>query len=103
MLAFIDIVLGPRSRLDGLRICQHVKHHSDFAGRGPKVILVTSLSGATDRVRGSLAGCDAYLIKPVMKTELLQVLRTLDPRFAERDPEANPPHWTKKRKTKGAL
>jgi len=100
-LAFIDIVLGPPSGLDGLQICQHVKHHPSFAGRVPKVILVSGLSGATDRVRGALAGCDAYLTKPVVAAELLYALRTLDPGFAARDPEANPTHRTGRRKRKG--
>ena len=64
------------------------------------VILVTGLAGATDRVRGSLAGCDAYLTKPVAEAELLHVLRTLDPSFAQRDPESNLPRRTEKLKGK---
>lgn len=84
-LVFLDVLLGPPGSLDGLAICQQLKHHPDFSGdRAPKVVLVTGLSGAVDRVRGSLAGCDAYLTKPIAEAELLQALRTLDPGFAQR-------------------
>jgi DNA-binding response OmpR family regulator len=48
--------------------------------------MVTGLSGAMDRVRGSLAGCDAYLTKPLSDDELLHALRLLDPGLAEREP-----------------
>jgi CheY-like chemotaxis protein len=101
-LAFIDIVLGPPSGIDGLRICQHLKHHPDFAGRAPKVILVTGLSGAMDRVRGSLAGCDAYLTKPLADAELLGALRTLDPSFAVRYPSVDLPKRAEKQRAKGS-
>ena len=100
-LAFLDIVLGPPTGIDGLRICQHIKHDAEFATQGPKVIIVTGLTGATDRVRGSLAGCDAYLTKPVMEEELLHTLRTLDPDFAARDPASTLPRREKKRKARG--
>lgn len=85
-LAFLDVVLGPPGSLDGLRICQQLKHDPAVAGEhAPKVVLVTGLSGAMDRVRGSLAGCDAYLTKPLSEAQLLHALRTLDPGFAARE------------------
>jgi two-component system cell cycle response regulator len=88
-LAFLDIVLGPAGSLDGLKICQQLKHDPALSGEhAPKVVLVTGLSGAMDRVRGSLAGCDAYLTKPLAEEQLLQTLRTLDPGFAVREQAA---------------
>jgi CheY-like chemotaxis protein len=91
-LVFLDVVLGPPGSLDGLTICQRLKHDPEFASsRSPKVILVTGLSGATDRVRGSLAGCDAYLTKPISDDELLHALRTLDPGFERREQAGMPP------------
>lgn len=101
VLAFLDIVLGPPSDLDGLRICQQLKHGPEFAGIAPKVIMVTGLNGAMDKVRGSLAGCDAYLTKPVVESELLQALRTLDPGFAQRDLAASLSRRLEKRKAQG--
>jgi twitching motility two-component system response regulator PilG len=46
------------------------------------VVLVTGLSSSSDRVRGALAGCDAYLTKPVMEDDFTQTLRMLDPPLA---------------------
>ena len=85
-LVFLDVVLGTAGSLDGLVICQQIKHDPKLSrGRLPKVVMVTGLSGEMDRVRGSLAGCDAYLTKPLSETELLHTLRTLDPGFAARE------------------
>lgn len=83
-IVFLDIVLGPAGSLDGLSLCQQLKHDPAFfiGGRPPRVVLVTGLSGAMDRVRGTLAGCDAYLTKPLSEAELLRALRTLDEGFA---------------------
>lgn len=84
-LVFLDITLGSADSIDGLAICQHLKQHPDYAGpEGPKVLMVTGLSGATDRVRGSLAGCDAYLTKPLTEADLLKTLQVLDPGLAGR-------------------
>ena len=86
-LIFLDVVLGPPGSLDGLKICQQLKHHPRFAGEaGPKIVMVTGLSGAVDRVRGSLAGCDAYLTKPLLDADFMHALHTLDPGLAFRQP-----------------
>lgn len=85
-LVFLDVALGPPGSLDGLAVCQRLKNEPVFARQGlPKVIMVTGLAGETDRVRGSLAGCDAYLPKPLTEPQLLDTLRTLDPGFAARE------------------
>ena len=84
-LVFLDIVLGPPGSLDGLRICHDLKHAPPFAGaKGTRVVIVTGLSGATDRVRGTLAGCDAYLTKPLVEVEFIDTLHRLDPTLAAR-------------------
>jgi two-component system cell cycle response regulator len=83
-IVFLDVVLGPAGSLDGLSLCHRLKHEPQFAidGRPPRVVLVTGLSGAMDKVRGTLAGCDAYLTKPLSDKELLHALSTLDEGFA---------------------
>jgi CheY-like chemotaxis protein len=84
-LIFLDVVLGPPGSLDGLQICQQLKQHPRFSGPGgPKILLVTSLASAVDRVRGALAGCDAYLTKPLLDAEFMHALHTLDPGLAFR-------------------
>jgi CheY-like chemotaxis protein len=65
---FLDVELGPASELDGLALCQHIKRSA--AGVTTSVILVSAHHTELDRVRGSLAGCDAYLGKPLNVGEL---------------------------------
>lgn len=81
-LAFVDVVLGPPGSTDGLRVCQYIKQRA-AKGEGPPtlVILVTGLGGPSDRVRGSLAGCDAYLVKPLHEEGFVAALQAVDPAF----------------------
>jgi CheY-like chemotaxis protein len=81
-LVFADVVLGPPGSVDGLRVCQYIKQRA-AQGEGPPtaVILVTGLGGPSDRVRGSLAGCDAYLVKPLHEESFVAVLQAIDPAF----------------------
>jgi two-component system, cell cycle response regulator len=72
----LDVELGSGSDLDGLALCQHIKRHRHpVAGASPpSVIMVSAHHAEIDRARGSLAGCDAYIAKPVDETLLLQTL-----------------------------
>ena len=40
--------------------------------------MLTSKASAIDRIRGTLAGCDAYLTKPLIEDELVRVISTHD-------------------------
>lgn len=81
-MAFLDIVLGPPGSIDGLQLCQRLKQRgAQGAGLRTIVVMVTGLDGATDRVRGSLAGCDAYLTKPLHEAEFIAALLQVDPAF----------------------
>lgn len=85
-LACIDVVLGPPGGVDGLQVCQAIKQR---AGATPTaVILTTGLNGASDRVRGSLAGADAYLVKPLMEPVFIATLHQVDPAFEWADESA---------------
>lgn len=80
-LAFLDVVLGPAGSVDGLQVCQAVKQQATRQGLRTPVVLVTALKGSSDRVRGSLAGCDAYLTKPLLEEPFVTTLRQVDPAF----------------------
>jgi CheY-like chemotaxis protein len=82
-VVFLDVDLGPQSALDGLALCQHIKRHRQ-QGRAtpPVVVMVSAHAGATDRVRGSFAGCDAYLGKPLEDDALRRSLRSLGLRLS---------------------
>jgi two-component system, cell cycle response regulator len=68
---FLDVELGPASRLDGLALCRQIKRRS---ARPPVIAMISAHATQTDRVRGSLAGCDAYLGKPLQPSELMAVV-----------------------------
>ncbi|MDO9091720.1 MAG: response regulator [Rubrivivax sp.] len=72
-LVFLAVNLGPHTRLDGLALCQHIKRQQPRLALASSVILVSAHHSHSDRVRGNLAGCDAYLAKPLDDREL-QVL-----------------------------
>lgn len=57
-VAFLDVVLPD---WDGYQICKHIK------SKAPDtiVVMLSDKATASDKLRGALAGCDAYLTKPV--------------------------------------
>jgi CheY-like chemotaxis protein len=70
---FLDVELGQGSRMDGLALCRHIKRMRRV-NKPPVVAMVSAHATQTDRVRGSLAGCDAYLGKPLVADELVAVV-----------------------------
>ena len=78
-LVFLDVDLGPHSELDGLALCQQIKQQlrQPDPAAAPMVVMVSAHASATDRVRGSFAGCDAYLALPLDDETLHRSLRTL--------------------------
>jgi CheY-like chemotaxis protein len=72
---FLDLELGPESEMDGLALCQHIKRNqSANAAIGSSVFIVSAHQTELDRVRASLAGCDAYLGKPLQELDLRRLL-----------------------------
>ena len=77
-IVFLDVDLGPGSELNGLALCQHIKHEATQAGGPtPSVVLVSAFHDAVHRVRGTLAGADAYLGKPLDPQALRRFLAGL--------------------------
>ena len=83
-VVFLDVDLGPLSDLDGLALCQHIKSQQRHppAPAAPLVVMVTAHAGATERTRGSFAGCDAYLAKPLSDDTMRRSLRKLGLRLS---------------------
>ena len=73
---FLDIDLGEASELDGLQLCRRIKRERAATGSGtpPVVVLVSVHAGEMDRVRGMLAGCDAFFGKPPDMAALRRML-----------------------------
>lgn len=59
-IIFLDVVLPGA---DGYQICRTIK--KDKAAKDTPVIMLTGKTSPFDRIKGSLAGCDTYLTKPV--------------------------------------
>jgi two-component system cell cycle response regulator len=58
-IVFLDVMLPG---IDGYRVCKALK--SSRAAGQSRVVMLTSKKSPFDRVKGSMAGCDAYLTKP---------------------------------------
>lgn len=60
--------------IDGYEACRQIKAQQRGA-RKAQVVMLTSKSSPFDRIRGKMAGCDAYLTKPVEPARLFEVLQ----------------------------
>ena len=72
---FMDVMMDG---LDGYQTCRAIKQRKYSSGKAPIVVMLTSRGGSIDKIRGGLAGCDAYLTKPLNEAELLKVLSKYD-------------------------
>lgn len=59
-IIFLDVILPG---VDGYDICKLIKKNNNT--KNTPVIMLTSNSSPADRMKGKMAGCDTYLIKPV--------------------------------------
>ena len=73
---FLDVVLPG---IDGYQVCKLIKSNKQAIKR-TAVVMLTSRSSPFDKLRGSLAGCDEYLTKPVDENHLLEVIAKFLPR-----------------------
>ena len=72
---FLDVMM---EGLDGYQTCRAIKQRKYASSKAPIVVMLTSRGGSIDKIRGGLAGCDAYLTKPLNEVELLKVLSKYD-------------------------
>lgn len=77
-LVFLDVNLPG---IDGFETCRRLKQQAAERGLPCAVAFVTGRTAATDRVRATLAGGDAYLAKPLVEDDLRRVLAEHDDRF----------------------
>ncbi|MCA3159947.1 MAG: response regulator [Burkholderiales bacterium] len=73
---FMDVYLPG---IDGYEVCKHIKARAER--RKTAVIFVTSKHSTFDRVKGAMAGCDAYLTKPLKQARLVEVLDKFIPHW----------------------
>ena len=66
---FLDVVMPG---IDGYQVCKLIK--SKKSVKKTAVVMLTSKGSPFDKIRGAMAGCDAYLTKPVDTEKLLGVI-----------------------------
>jgi len=83
---FLDVMM---EGLDGFQTCKRIKrkHYADGV-EPPRVIMLTSKGGPIDKLRGTISGCDGYLVKPLNELELVKVIAEFDPGFMARAGES---------------
>ena len=83
---FLDVMM---EGLDGYQTCRAIKQRKYSDGKPPVVVMLTSRGGTIDKIRGTLAGCDAYLTKPLNERDLISVLAKHDRQVARGFQETN--------------
>ena len=77
-LIFLDLDLGDDSRLDGFALCHQMRKRWGAAGSGqPVIVIVSAFQGQVIQVRGTLAGAQGFLGKPLDPVALRAVLHKL--------------------------
>lgn len=69
-IIFLDVVMPG---MDGYSACRQIKRSR--LNKNTPVILLTSRSSSFDKIKGTLAGCDAYLVKPINHNEFETVYK----------------------------
>lgn len=69
-IIFLDVVLPG---VDGYRICKTIKKNKQQ--KHTPVVMLTSKSSPFDRIRGTFAGCNTYLTKPVAHDAFQKVVK----------------------------
>lgn len=72
---FLDVMM---EGMDGYQACRAIKQRYYPDGKPPVVVMLTSRTGTIDKAKGKLAGCDAYLPKPLTERDLALVLTKFD-------------------------
>ncbi len=68
-MIFLDVMLPG---MDGYDVCKMIKKNKD--NNLMKVVMLTSKDKTFDKIRGTMAGCDGYLTKPVDEMKLRAII-----------------------------
>jgi CheY-like chemotaxis protein len=74
---FLDVDVQDATGFDGMHLCHRIKHRLlPLAGAVPAVMLMSAHDSAAERVRATLAGCDALLALPVTRGDAARALES---------------------------
>jgi len=79
---FVDIDLDDADGLDALALARQIKRQRHPGARTPAVVMLSARASGSDRVRATLAGCDACLAKPLDAEALRETLQRHGARVA---------------------
>jgi CheY-like chemotaxis protein len=68
-VVFLDVMLPDADSYD---VCQRIRRHPRH--KNTPVVMLAGRTAPADRLKGTAAGCNAYLIKPVRQAILQQIL-----------------------------
>jgi len=68
-IIFMDVVMPG---MDGYGACKRIKRSP--LNKNTPIVLLTSRSSSFDKIKGTLAGCDTYLVKPINHNEFENVV-----------------------------
>lgn len=69
-MIFLDVVMPG---IDGYKVCKAIKRNSRT--KNTPVIMLTGKSSPFDKVKGTLAGCDTYLTKPLQHDDFQTIAK----------------------------
>ncbi len=72
---FLDVMMVG---LDGYQTCKAIKNNKARHGSAPVVVMLTSRGSTIDKIRGAMAGCDAYLTKPLNEKRMASIVTKFD-------------------------
>ena len=67
---FLDVVMPG---MDGYTACKRIRQLPNY--KSVPIVLLTSKSSSFDKLKGALAGCDTYLVKPINHNDFENVLK----------------------------
>ena len=94
-MIFLDVMLPG---MDGYDVCKMIKKNKD--NNLMKVVMLTSKDKTFDKIRGTMAGCDSYLTKPVDEMKLRAIIErhtVAGSRHAESHDRTSPHHASRQR------
>jgi len=68
-IIFMDVVMPG---MDGYAACKRIKRSP--LNKNTPIVLLTSRSSSFDKIKGTLAGCDTYLVKPINHNDFENVV-----------------------------
>jgi twitching motility two-component system response regulator PilG len=77
-IVFLDLMLPG---IDGYKVCKEIKSHK--LAKNTPVVMLTGKGSRFDKLRGTMAGANVYLTKPVEQEKLKEVIKQFLPNLSQ--------------------